>query len=161
MKRKYVGILAAVIVGAGILVPSTAPVFANGAQETTAKGPITLTVWDFKYGDPRTGAVMKEMDNAFMAANPDVVIKHVAQPEDNYYQLLGTAAAAKKGPDIALFHVGAKHQDFDDYLVDLGKYSSTVKSKFTTASVAKSSDKSGKKWETLPHDHAGHGYLLQ
>lgn len=144
-----------VALAALMLMPLTA--FAMGKADSAAKGPIELTVWDFKFGDPRTGAVMKQIDDKFMAANPGIAIKHVAQPEENYYQLLGTAAAAKKGPDVALFHVGAKHQDFDDYLVDLGKFSAAVKASFTEGSVAKGSDKSGKKWEIYPMTMQGMG----
>lgn len=143
-------VLAAMIAGAALAA------HAEGKQEA-ASGPVTLTVWDFKYGDPRTGAVMKKMDEEFMAANPGIQVKHVAQPEENYYQLLGTAVASRKGPDIALFHVGAKHQDFDDYLADAGKLSGQIKGNFTAASLAKASDKAGKKWEIYPMTMQGMG----
>jgi ABC-type glycerol-3-phosphate transport system substrate-binding protein len=155
METRY-GTLAAVAVAAAFFWPGPSA-FAGGAKEAKPSGPATVTVWDFKYGDPRTGAVMKKIDEAFMAANPDIVIKHVAQPEDNYYQMLGTAAAARRGPDVGLFHVGAKHQDFDDYLVDLGKFSAAAKGKFTPAAIAKSTDKSGKKWEMYPMTMQGMG----
>lgn len=142
---------------AALAVCAALTAYAEGKKDAAPKGPVTLTVWDFKYGDPRTGAVMKKMDDEFMAANPGIVVKHVAQPEENYYQLLGTAVAARKGPDIALFHVGAKHQDFDDYLADAGKLSAAAKGSFTAASVAKSSDKTGKKWEIYPMTMQGMG----
>lgn len=144
------GTLAALAVSQGI-------VFAAGGKDAAGAKQVTLTVWDFKYGDPRTGAVMKKIDDAFMAANPDIVIKHVAQPEENYYQMLGTAAASRSGPDIGLFHVGAKHQDFQDYLVDLSKHSAAAKDKFTAASVAKGSDTSGKVWKIYPMTMQGMG----
>lgn len=154
MNRNRTGIMVCAL-GLLFLVPFMA--FAAGKTDSAADGSTTLTVWDFKYGDPRTGAIMKQMDEAFMAANPGIIIKHIAQPEENYYQLLGSAAAAKKGPDIALFHVGAKHQDFDDYLVDLGKLSSATKASFTLDSVAKGSDKTGRKWEIYPMTMQGMG----
>ncbi|GAB1484646.1 extracellular solute-binding protein [Treponema sp.] len=155
LSGKFLALCALVALAMAMLVPIGA--FAAGGKEVKKDGPITLTVWDFKYGDPRTGAVMKKIDDAFMAANPGIIIQHIAQPEESYYQLLGTAAAARKGPDIGLFHVGAKHQDFDEYLVDLGKYSASVKSSFTEASVLKGSDKSGKKWEIYPMTMQGMG----
>lgn len=155
MKRLRTYMVAGVLALVGLM--PTVGVFAAGSDEKAASGPVTLTVWDFKYGDPRTGEVMKQMDAAFMAANPGIIIEHVAQPEENFYQLLGTAAAAKRGPDISLFHVGSKHQDFDDYLVDLGKYSAGAKSSFTAASVLKGSDKTGKKWEIYPMTMQGFG----
>ncbi len=154
-KGKALALGALVATATAIFAPIGA--FAAGQKEAAVAGPTTLTVWDFKYGDPRTGAVMKKIDDAFMAANPSIVINHVAQPEENYYQMLGTSAAARKGPDIGLFHVGAKHQDFDDYLVDIGKLSGASKARFTEASVAKSSDKAGKKWEIYPMTMQGMG----
>ncbi|MDA3820995.1 MAG: extracellular solute-binding protein [Bacteroidales bacterium] len=79
--------------------------FAGGQQETgEADGPITLTVWDFKYGDEATRVAMDKVDAAFMAANPGIIIDHQPQPNDNYYDLLKVAAASNSGPDVALVH---------------------------------------------------------
>lgn len=97
----------------------------------------TLTVWDFKYGEVTGAQVpMKQIDALFMKANPGVKINHVSQPLDpQYYQIIQSAATANSGPDVAMFHPGARAYGFDDILVDLGPYIKDVKSQFTTASL--------------------------
>jgi ABC-type glycerol-3-phosphate transport system substrate-binding protein len=82
------------LVGAGML-----PV---GAQSPGGH----LTVWDWQYTSPTWGAALKEIDEAFIAANPGVTIEHVGQPNDTYYQLIQAANAAQSGPDVAMMHAG-------------------------------------------------------
>ena len=43
---------------------------------------------------------MKEFDDAFMKANPDITIKRVHQPFNSYFTLLRTAVTTRKGPDV-------------------------------------------------------------
>ena len=84
----------------------------------------TLTVWDFKYSEVNPGgaqAPMKQIDALFQQKNPGVTINHVAQPlEPQYYQIIQAAATANQGPDVAMFHPGAREYGFGDILVDLG-----------------------------------------
>ncbi|MBN1500544.1 MAG: extracellular solute-binding protein [Spirochaetes bacterium] len=82
----------------------------------------TITIWDFKYGDAGVGAVMKEIDALIMQQNPGITIEHVAQPNDNYYQLVRAAVQAGEGPDIVMFHAGAQAYEFDEYTAELDKY---------------------------------------
>ncbi|MGE5604584.1 MAG: ABC transporter substrate-binding protein [Bacteroidota bacterium] len=84
---------------------------------------ITLTVWDFKYADPGMHPVEVKIDEMFMQKYPNVKIKHVAQPMDQYYNLLRAAAQANEGPDVALLH-GARGDvyELDSVLVKLDKY---------------------------------------
>lgn len=100
----------------------------------------TLTVWDFKYSEVNPGgaqAPMKQIDALFQQKNPGVTINHVAQPlEPQYYQIIQAAAAANQGPDVAMFHPGAREYGFGDILVDLGPYIQDVKGQFTAASIA-------------------------
>ncbi|HET6449756.1 MAG TPA: extracellular solute-binding protein, partial [Spirochaetia bacterium] len=100
----------------------------------------TLTVWDFKYSEVNPGgaqAPMKQIDALFQQKNPGVTINHVAQPlEPQYYQIIQAAATANQGPDVAMFHPGAREYGFGDVLVDLGPYIQDVKGQFTAASIA-------------------------
>lgn len=84
---------------------------------------ITLTVWDFKYADAGMHSVMVKIDEMFMKKYPNVKIDHVAQPNDQYYQLLRAAAQANEGPDVAMFH-GARGDTYelDQFQVKLDKY---------------------------------------
>ena len=56
---------------------------------------------------------MKQVDDAFMKANPGIVIKRVHQPFNSYFTLLRTAVATRKGPDI--FENYARPLLFDYY----------------------------------------------
>jgi len=100
----------------------------------------TLTVWDFKYSEVNPGgsqAPMKQIDALFQQKHPGVTVNHVAQPgEPQYYQIIQAAATANQGPDVAMFHPGAREYGFGDVLVDLGPYIQDVKSQFTAASIA-------------------------
>jgi len=108
---------------------------ASGSQKE-----VTLTVWDFKYSEVNPGgaqAPMKQIDALFQQKPPGVTANHVAQPlEPQYYQIIQAAATANQGPDVAMFHPGAREYGFGDVLVDLGPYIQDVKGQFTAASIA-------------------------
>ncbi len=111
-------------------------VFASGTSEQST-GKVTPTVWDFKYGEVDGSPVpMKKIDALFTEKYPNVTINHVAQPgEPQYYQIIQAAASANQGPDVAMFHPGAREYGFGDFLVDLTPYVQDVKSQFTPASI--------------------------
>jgi len=124
----------------------------------------TLTVWDFKYSEVNaTGAQapMKANDAAFMKANPGVTVVHVAQPTDDtqYYQIIQSAATANDGPDVAMFHPGARVNGFADVIVDLDPYIKDVKGQFTQASIEMCSlnQKLGQPIKVLPLTMQGFG----
>lgn len=64
----------------------------------------TVTVWDWQYSSPTFGKALKRLDREFEAANPGVKVNHVAQPLENYDQLVRAAAAAKEGPDVVMLY---------------------------------------------------------
>lgn len=66
----------------------------------------TLTVWDFKSAEPLMQPYFDKVREIFAAKHPDVELKQVAQPGNNYYVLLGTVINANEGPDVALLHNG-------------------------------------------------------
>jgi raffinose/stachyose/melibiose transport system substrate-binding protein len=100
----------------------------------------TITVWDFKYSEVNPGgaqAPMKQIDALFMQKHPGVTVNHVAQPlEPQYYQIIQAAATANQGPDVVMFHPGAREYGFGDVLIDLTPFIQDVKSQFTPASIA-------------------------
>jgi ABC-type glycerol-3-phosphate transport system substrate-binding protein len=97
----------------------------------------TLTVWDFKYVPTDSLVPMQQIDALFQQKNPGVTINHVAQPgEPQYYQIIQAAATANQGPDVAMFHPGAREYGFGDILVDLTPYIQDIKNQFTPASIA-------------------------
>ncbi len=121
----------------------------------------TITVWDFKYGEV-DGAQkpMKQIDALFEKANPGVKVNHVSQPlEPQYYQIIQSAAAANSGPDVAMFHPGARVNGFADIIVDLDPYIKDVKGQFTEASMEMCSldQKLGGPIKVLPMTMQGFG----
>ena len=84
---------------------------------------VTITVWDFKYGDVKgVQPAMKKIDDLIMKNNPGIKINHVAQANDNYYQLVRAAVQAGDGPDVVMFHGGVQAYEFDEYTVALDSY---------------------------------------
>jgi ABC-type glycerol-3-phosphate transport system substrate-binding protein len=79
----------------------------------------TLTVWDWKSGDPTTAPYYDKVKADFEAAHPGVTVKYVMQPHDQYYTLLGTAISSGQGPDVVLLHGGSQTKERTDALVKL------------------------------------------
>ncbi len=129
-----------------------------------AQKQVTLTVWDFKFSEVSdTGAQMPMMANdaAFEKAHPGVKIDHVAQPTDStqYYQIIQSAATANDGPDVAMFHPGARVDGFADVIVDLDPYIKDVKGQFPSDSIemCSLSQKLGNPIKVLPLTMQGFG----
>jgi len=87
---------------------------------------VTLTVWDWKSGDPTTAPYYEKAKADFEAAHPGVTINYVMQPHDQYYTLLGTAISANRGPDLVLVHGGSQAKErvgafvkLDDAVTDI------------------------------------------
>lgn len=85
-------------------------------------GPVTLTVWDFKYSEEVVGSAFKDMDALYMTANPNVMIEHVAQPHDNYYEILAAALSSGTGPDVIMAHTDQRIWNMDEFLLNLDPY---------------------------------------
>jgi len=100
---------------------------------------------------------MKANDAAFEKANPGVKIVHVAQPTDatQYYQIIQSAATTNSGPDVAMFHPGARVKGFADIIVDLDPTLRTSRVSFTAASIEMCSE--GGKLKVLPITMQGFG----
>ena len=109
-----------------ILSLSSSMVFGNGSAEEqtgSSSGTAKITIWDFKYGDVKgVQPAMKKIDELIMQNNPGITIEHVAQPNNEYYQLVRAAVQAGEGPDVVMFHGGVQAYDFDEYTVPLDNY---------------------------------------
>jgi len=113
-----------------------APAFTGGQQEAEVNETVTLTVWDFKYGEVETtGPVMKEIDELFMDQNPGIIINHVAQPSaEAYYNLIRTAAASGRGPDLFMTHGGSSSWEFEEVQVKLDELVTSWRDQISEAS---------------------------
>lgn len=116
MKRKNVlVILPVLLIGFQTL-------FAGGTKDSEADQPVVLKVWDFKYSEEVVGGAFKDMDSLYMSGNPDVIIEHIAQPHDNYYEILAAALGSGSGPDIALVHTDQRIWNMEEFLLPLDSY---------------------------------------
>ena len=68
----------------------------------------TVTVWDIDYKSiPGHTEAVDQLAAEFEKDHPDVTIKHVAQPLENYEQVYQAAFTAREGPDVMLNLPGA------------------------------------------------------
>lgn len=123
MKSKALVGMACVL--AALLVTTTAAL-ARGTHGTRAHAATTLTVWDWSSPPP---PAMKELDDAFMKANPDIVIKRVHQPFNSYFTLLRTAVTTRKGPDVFEGYATPFMFDYVNGMLPLTKYRTPAQKK--------------------------------
>lgn len=97
------------------LLTSAALVFAAGSPAFAQ----TITVWDWKSGDPVATSYFQQAKTEFEAAHPGVTINYVMQPNDQYYTILGTALASGAGPDVFLLNGGAQARARFEALTDV------------------------------------------
>lgn len=77
----------------------------NGASAGSAT---ELTIWNWGDADEAAAAYTDDVKAAFAEMHPDVTVKIVNQPFDQYYTLLGSAIEAGTGPDLALYNGGTQ-----------------------------------------------------
>lgn len=81
-----------------------------------------LVVWDWKSGDENAASYIELAKADFAEKHPDVEVEFVAQPFDQYYNLLGTAIQSGEGPDVMMFNGGGQLRDRTDALLPLDDY---------------------------------------
>jgi raffinose/stachyose/melibiose transport system substrate-binding protein len=92
------------------------------APASIAQDDITLTMWDFKSGDPVFAPYTNWAIDRFEEMNPNITIELVPQPNNEYYNLLGTAIAADFGPDVMLIHGGTRLTERQDIMMPLDDF---------------------------------------
>ena len=73
----------------------------SGGSGSSSTSPVTLTLWH-NYGTEQNAVATKNLVTAYEKLHPNVTIKIVSQPADNYFALLKAAAISHTGPDIAV-----------------------------------------------------------
>lgn len=115
MKRTIIttavaGLALASLTGCGGAAPTTSD--GSGSSESPNGGSAgsaqELTIWNWGDADEAAAAYTDDVKAAFAAMHPDVTVKIVNQPFDQYYTLLGSAIEAGTGPDLALYNGGTQ-----------------------------------------------------
>lgn len=136
-------------------------IFAEGQQDK-GNEKVQLTVWDFKYSEEVVGSALKDMDALYLSNHPNVEIIHVAQPHDNYYEILAASMASGIGPDIIMAHTDQRIWNMDEFLLPLDSYIADWKDDMSdSAWVAGSSTKeSDRNIKIIPLTAQGLGIYL-
>jgi raffinose/stachyose/melibiose transport system substrate-binding protein len=91
----------------------------NGSPSASGSdAPVTLTLWH-NYGTEQNAQATKNLVDAYTALHPNVTIKLVSQPADNYFSLLQAAAVSKTGPDLAVMWTGLFTLQYKAFLTNL------------------------------------------
>ena len=96
MSRKRIRAIIVGVVAVAVVVGVTGAALAQPARKHAG---VTLTLWH-NYGTEGNAVATKNLVAAFEKANPDITIKVVSQPADNYFALLQAASIAHTGPDL-------------------------------------------------------------
>src|SRR6202795_3311310 len=116
--RAAIVAVAAVVARAGVTGAALARPAAN-------HGVVTLTLWH-NYGTEGNAVATKSLVAAFEKANPNIKIKMVSQPADNYFALLQAASISHTGPDLAVQWTGLFDLKYQKFLLNLKPYLSSA-----------------------------------
>jgi len=93
----------------------------SASSSSIAAGPVQITMW--VNGDcPPATCPEAALIKGFEAANPNLKIKLISQPPDNYWATLKAAVVTGTGPDLADMFAGGYMTPFKKYMVDARKY---------------------------------------
>ena len=116
MRRTVMSI--AVIAASALLAACGGSSGSSGSGGGGGSAPVTLTLWH-NYGTEQNAVATQNLVKAYEAAHPNVTIKVVSQPADNYFALLKAAAVSRTGPDIAVQWTGLFTLQDTGYLTPL------------------------------------------
>jgi raffinose/stachyose/melibiose transport system substrate-binding protein len=105
---------------AGMTLACLMPLFlAETVQPARASDKITLTFWE-NYGTQQTLLdTAKNLISAYKKLHPEVTIKMVSQPADNYFALLQASVISHTAPDLAVMWTGLYIPPYADILADV------------------------------------------
>jgi ABC-type glycerol-3-phosphate transport system substrate-binding protein len=92
------------------------------AGTSSSSGKITLTFWE-NYGTQLSLLnTAKNLISAYEKLHPNVTIKMVSQPANNYFALLQASAISHTGPDLAVMWTGLYLPPYADILANVRPY---------------------------------------
>jgi len=122
---------------------------AGSSSGGISSAPVTLTLWH-NYGTEQNATATQNLVDAYQKLHPNVTIKVVSQPADNYFSLLQASAVSKTGPDIAVMWTGLFTLQYKSFLTGL-------KGLVSDEALSKSQ---GLRWTTDNFDPNGNPYVM-
>ncbi len=120
-RKLLIGVLVTAIV---VTAASVAFAASNSKRSTTQ-----LTLWH-NYGTEGNAVATNNLVKAFEKLHPDIKIRVVSQPADNYFALLQSSAISHTSPDLATMWTGLFDLKYAKFLLNLKPY-------FTSAETSK------------------------
>jgi ABC-type glycerol-3-phosphate transport system substrate-binding protein len=118
-RRRLIGGLS-LIAAAGLAVAACGTSTPSGSS--SGSGKITLTFWE-NYGTQLSLLnTAKNLIHAYEKLHPNVTIKMVSQPANNYFALLQASAISHTGPDLAVMWTGLYLPPYADILANVRPY---------------------------------------
>lgn len=122
MKKKVVSVILGMSMVVGMLAGCTSKVDNTSSDSKTGEsdGKVSLSFWKWI---PTEGAQTDSLMEAWSEENPDINIEitHVGSSEDQF-QKLSAALPADEGPTIIAMQVGARANQFKEYMEPLDEY---------------------------------------
>lgn len=120
MGKKLLGVIGVVFLVSLSAMFAVLATAANARSSTT-----TLTLWH-NYGTEGNAVATNNLVRAFEKSHPDIKIKVVSQPAENYFALLQAASISKTGPDLATMWTGLFALKYQKFIADLKPYFSAA-----------------------------------
>jgi ABC-type glycerol-3-phosphate transport system substrate-binding protein len=103
----------------------TVTVASVSLASSTSKRATELTLWH-NYGTEGNAVATKNLVAAFEKLHPDISIRVVSQPADNYFALLQSSAISHTSPDLAVMWTGLFDLKYAKFLLNLKPYFSSA-----------------------------------
>jgi ABC-type glycerol-3-phosphate transport system substrate-binding protein len=114
--RRAVG--ATLLLATALILAACSSGSSSSGSSSSSSAKTNLTLWE-NYGTEQNAVATKALVAAFETANPNITIKVVSQPADNYFSLLQAAAVSQKGPDLAVMWTGVYDLKYASFLENL------------------------------------------
>jgi ABC-type glycerol-3-phosphate transport system substrate-binding protein len=92
--------------------------FASTHTAHASASPVSMTLWE-NYGTEQNATATNALVKAYEKLHPNITIKVVSEPADNYFALLQAAAISHNGPDMAVMWTGLFTLQYKSYLSNL------------------------------------------
>lgn len=147
MREREVLMFRRVMAAAAVTAAAVLALGAGGSAASAQK--VTLTLWH-NYGTESNAVATVNLVKAYEKLHPDVTIKVVSQPADNYFALLQAASISKTGPDLVVMWTGLFDLKYAKFLLNLQPY----------FSAAETSKINGLEWMAPDFDLAKGFYVM-
>lgn len=99
--RVWMGVIAIAASASLVLAACSSPTAKTSSSASSDSSPVTVTLWH-EFGTTQEATAISKLADAYHGLHPNVTIKLVSQPAENYYALLQASSISHTGPDLAV-----------------------------------------------------------